>query len=35
MVEAGKNAAPFTNHVQKLTEQNGTFEKFLKDHLSA
>lgn len=34
MVEAGKNAAPFTDHVLKLTGQNGTFEQFLKDHLS-
>lgn len=33
MVEAGKNAAPFTDHVQKLTGQNGTFEQFLKDQL--
>jgi len=35
MAEKGKDAAPFTDHVQKLTGQNGTFEQFLKDHLSA
>lgn len=33
LVEAGKDAAPFTDHVRKLTDQNGTFEQFLKDHL--
>ena len=34
MVEAGKDACPFTDDVLKLTGQNGTFEQFLKDHLA-
>jgi len=35
MAEVGKDAAPFTQDVKTLTGQNGTFEQFLKDHLSS
>lgn len=33
MVDAGKEAVPFTQDVQILTGQNGTFEQFVRDHL--
>jgi len=31
-VDAGREAAPFTDDVSRLTRENGTFEQFLKDH---
>jgi hypothetical protein len=35
MIEKGKDATPFTDHITKLTDQNETFEQFLKENLSS